>query len=195
MTKSEQRVAIEAETDSELFARISIGQYEAMDVLFNRHYSSLCRFGGIYESDSSIIEEKISDVFILLWNKRKSLNKIDNPKSYLYVIARNRLKKQSLFEKNRQSLDDQDNDSLSLIEESFEDEVITREQKEMNQKIILRILNEIPKKSRQIFEMSRIDGFSYKEISNIMGISPRTVENHVAVALKCINNKLKQQSF
>ena len=49
-------------------------------------------------------------------------------------------------------------------------------------------MNQVPEKSRQVFEMSRLDGLKYREISEILGISIKTVENHMAHALKVIRN-------
>tara|TARA_B000000441_G_C21709081_1_gene331245 strand:- start:629 stop:1222 length:594 start_codon:yes stop_codon:yes gene_type:complete len=176
--------------DLDLFQQISQGQYAALELLFNKYYNALCRFGLSYQKDINIIEEKVSDVFILLWNKRKELNQIEKPKSYIYVIAKNSLKKPAkshlIF-----SIDTQQQRNI-LFSPSTEDEIIDKEQKEINAQIIQSILNSIPKKSRKIFELSRIDGFKYHEISEIMDISPRTVENHIALAMKYISKGLKQ---
>ncbi|MEH6656532.1 RNA polymerase sigma factor [Leeuwenhoekiella marinoflava] len=182
--------------DRHLFKRISQNEYKALDLLFNKYYDPLCGFGNLFEKDQMIIEEQVSDVFMLLWNKREALTEIENPKSYIYVIAKNLLIKKNKYVKNKHYLDDKKENQLVLkAHPSFEEEVIDQEHQLAYQKAIAQILKEIPKKSREIFEMSRVEGLKYKEISEIMGISPRTVENHIATALRLISKKVATISF
>lgn len=176
--------------DLRLFYKISDGHYAALEELFNKYYHPLCRFGLGYEQNIAIVEEKISDVFILLWNKRKDLKKITHPKSYIYVIAKNSLKKKLKINLPHQSLDDDNSRQKLPSSPSTEQNLIDQEEKEITAHLIQSILNTIPKKSRRIFELSRIDGFKYKEISEIEGLSARTVENHIALAMKYINKGL-----
>ncbi|MFI2743257.1 RNA polymerase sigma-70 factor [Zhouia sp. PK063] len=177
-------------TDRNLFQSIALGNYEAMDVLFNKYYHKLCRFGLLYEDDMYVIEEKVADVFMQLWNNRHTLTTIENPKSYIYVIVKNSLRKITQKEKFRQEIDEQTTAVYGMSSPSVEEEIIDMEQKEINKNLIKDILKDMPKKSRQIFEMSRIDGFKYKEISELLHISPKTVENHIAIALKYISKGL-----
>ncbi|MFV8328500.1 sigma-70 family RNA polymerase sigma factor [Flavobacterium sp. ZS1P14] len=176
-------------SDDYLFQQIRNGQQEAMELLFNRYYNRLCRFGLGYESNYCLVEEKVADVFIELWNNRNILDRIRNPKSYIYVVVKNSLKKVQKLEPFHQQIDETKIINTMSIP-SIEAEIIDNEQKEMNMNMIREILDVIPKKSRQAFELSRIDGLKYKEISEILGITPKTVENHIALALKYISKAL-----
>ncbi|WP_246073257.1 RNA polymerase sigma factor [Formosa sediminum] len=172
-----------------LFKQIQLGNPKAVDVLFKKYYHSLCRFGILYESNIHIIEEKASDVFMILWKEKHKLHTIKNPKSYIYVILKNNLRKPCKNHKIRPILHEDQFENQNLYP-SIEDEIIANEQLEINKHIIRTILNEIPKRTRQIFEMSRIDGFKYKEISELLDIAPKTVENHIGLALKYISKGL-----
>ncbi len=172
-----------------LFEQIQLGNSKALDGLFKKYYKSLCRFGAMYESNIHIVEEKVDDVFITLWKNRNKLNKINNPKSYIYVILKNNLIKKNEKHQTRQIYQEDQLESSSLYP-SVEDEIIADEQNQINKKIISNILNGIPKRTRQIFEMSRIDGFKYKEISELLDVAPKTVENHIGLALKYICKEL-----
>ncbi|SDG70346.1 sigma-70 family RNA polymerase sigma factor [Winogradskyella thalassocola] len=176
-----------------LFEQMQEGNTKALDLFFKKYYQKLCRFGVLFESNSHIIEEKVDDVFISLWSNRDQLNKIKNPKSYIYAILKNDLLR---VKKNYEirSLQNEDHLNNSSLYPSIEDEIIANEQKEINRNVIKNVLESIPKRTRQIFEMSRIDGFKYKEISELLDIAPKTVENHIGLALKHISvniNKLK----
>lgn len=177
-------------SDDYLFQQIRNGQYEAMEIFFNRYYTPLCRFGLSYESNSCLVEEKVADIFIQLWNSRNILDKIKNPKSYIYVVVKNSLKTVRKSEQFHQQIDESKTNN-TMFSPSREQEIIENEEKEINTNLIREILDVIPKKSRQAFELSRIDGLKYKEISVILNVTPKTVENHIAIALKYISKALE----
>ncbi|SEA92370.1 RNA polymerase sigma-70 factor, ECF subfamily [Flavobacterium gillisiae] len=177
-------------SDDYLFQQIRNGQYEAMELFFNRYYTPLCRFGLSYESNSCLVEEKVADIFIQLWNSRNILDKIKNPKSYIYVVVKNSLKTVRKSEQFHQQIDESKTNN-TMFSPSREQEIIENEEKEINTNLIREILDVIPKKSRQAFELSRIDGLKYKEISVILNVTPKTVENHIAIALKYISKALE----
>ncbi|MDI6047071.1 sigma-70 family RNA polymerase sigma factor [Flavobacterium yafengii] len=177
-------------SDDYLFQQIRNGQYEAMELFFNRYYAPLCRFGLSYESNSCLVEERVADIFIQLWTNRNILDKIKNPKSYIYVIVKNSLKTARKSEQFYQQIDETKTIN-SMFSPSREQEIIENEHKEMNTNLIREILDIIPKKSRQAFELSRIDGLKYKEIAEILNVTPKTVENHIAIALKFISRTLE----
>ncbi len=175
-------------SDAQLFLNIREEDREALDIFFNRYYNSLCRFGLLYENDLNIVEEEVADVFIHLWDNRRRLNEILNPRSYVYVVTRNRLKKRSGTDRRHEKMDEAP--GLKLALPSVEEQIIEKEQREIDRNRISEILDEIPKKSRLVFELSRIDGLKYREISELLNISPRTVENHIATAMKSISRSL-----
>ena len=177
-------------SDDYLFQQIQNGQYEAMQLFFNRYYTPLCRFGSNYESNPCLVEEKVADIFIQLWTNRNILDKIKNPKSYIYVIVKNNLKTVRKPEQFHQQIDEEKTINFRFSP-SREQEIIENEQKEINTNLIREILDVIPRKSRQAFELSRIDGLKYKEIAEILNVTPKTVENHIALALKYISKALE----
>lgn len=174
-------------TDLELFQLIKERNKGALDIIFSRYYEILCRFGLAYESDINVVEEKVSDVFIQLWNSHERLQEIKKPKPYLYVVVKNKLMEPVLYQKMKQSLD-QGLEDEHATSPCIEQEIIDQEQRELYVRKIEGILDHIPKKSRQIFEMSRLDELKYREISEILGVSVKTVESHMAIALKTIRN-------
>ncbi|PTS94109.1 hypothetical protein DBR11_24075 [Pedobacter sp. HMWF019] len=45
-------------------------------------------------------------------------------------------------------------------------------------------LSVLPPTRKKVFLLSRLHGYSYKEISEQLSISPRTVEKHISLAIK-----------
>ncbi|WP_449439867.1 sigma factor-like helix-turn-helix DNA-binding protein [Pedobacter steynii] len=48
---------------------------------------------------------------------------------------------------------------------------------------------------KKIFQLSRIEGYSHKEIAQMMSISTSTVEDHIGKALKLLRRKLKDSIY
>ena len=74
--------------------------------------------------------------------------------------------------------------ALESLEYSYQSE------KEL-QEIIQRALDTLPERCREVFIKRRIEGLKYKEISEELGISVNTVENHIVTALKKLRVALK----
>ena len=52
-------------------------------------------------------------------------------------------------------------------------------------------ISQLPEKTREVFILSKQEGMSYKEISEKLNISPKTVENQMGRAFKHLREKLK----
>ncbi len=153
--------------------------------LFIGLYSHLTQFAFSIVKTRESAEEVVSDLFIKIWEKRKALEKIGNLKVYLYVatrnIALNYLEKQKRAATN--SLEDCSADFTSLY---FDPEqlMITADMLELIEKAI----DGLPPKCKMIFKLVKEDNLRYKEVAEIMGISVKTVENQLAIALRKIGS-------
>ena len=54
----------------------------------------------------------------------------------------------------------------------------------------LHVLEELSPKSRQVFEMSKMEGMKNQEIADRLKLSKRTVQKHIYLALKRLRKKL-----
>jgi RNA polymerase sigma-70 factor (ECF subfamily) len=52
-------------------------------------------------------------------------------------------------------------------------------------------INELPPKRREAFRLSRFDGLTHEEIADVMEIAPRTVTNHIMLALQYVRDRLR----
>ena len=151
--------------------------------LYLTYYSKLVRFAKefvILEEDAENITQ---DVFTDLWAKRDSMDRIENMNAYLFRLIKNRCLdhlKHKMFEIEMslklQSLNRFD---VSDISEGNETEMLVRN-----------AINSLPRKCRDIFLLSRVEGLKYREISERLGISVNTVECQMGIALKKLRVKL-----
>ncbi len=179
-------------SDRYLFQQISEDNDSAMKYLFDKYYETLCQFCKIYESNSAIVEEKVADVFIQIWKNRNKLAHIMNPKIYLYVSVRNSLRKKSKYDQLHCYLS---NDTDRIIRDvalpSMEELIIEKEKEYTISQQIESILSRIPARSREVFELSRIENLKYIEISKRLNISVKTVEAHMSTAMKLIRKHIR----
>ncbi|MFD2584816.1 RNA polymerase sigma factor [Pedobacter vanadiisoli] len=120
-------------------------------------------------------EEVVQLTFIRLWEKRETLSAEYNISTQIFRIAGtiliDQLRKEAVSKKH-----------LSVVEDDFALKTET-DQPEMLHALEQAIEQMAPVR-KKVFKMSKVDGYSYKEIAEMLSISPKTVENHISQALK-----------
>ncbi|MGG5577545.1 RNA polymerase sigma-70 factor [Myroides sp. C15-4] len=178
--------------DLVLFQEIAQGSRIAFEQFYVKYYQYLCRFARSYEKDSYLVEEKVSDVFYYIWQRKEELSRIENPKVYVFTMTKN-----MLFQQKKTSRKTTVDLEFESVEQNYyvatiEDDIIQSEQEADLRQALLHIVDQIPPKSRRIFEMSRIDGLKYHQIAEVLDLSVKTVESHMHIALKTIALVLTQ---
>jgi RNA polymerase sigma-70 factor (family 1) len=151
--------------------------------LFTEFYSYLNRFAVSYVKSKQIAEEIVSDVFIKVWQKRKDIDKISELRVYLYIATRNTAL--NYLEKQKKS----DTYSIEDFPTAFKSVYYNPEQLMITAEMMINIqraIDHLPPKCKLIFKLVKEDGLKYKEVAEIMGISDKTVENQLAIALQKI---------
>lgn len=169
-----------------LLRKISNSDEEALGKLIDVYAPKLMAFCAKFTNDKIISEELVQDAFVTLWKKKSMLSEIDNFDAYLFRMARNLcldyLNKLSKERKLKEALSFQQNGYYN----SMEDFLVTKQYEQQ----LKTILDSLPKRQKEIFEMSRIQGKSHKEIAQILQISHKTVDEHISRVLKKIKSQL-----
>jgi len=181
-------------SDTEALWKMVDGDMAAYRFLFDQHFPDLCNFLLIYLHSKELSEEIALEIFTFIWEKRKTLQIKATFKSYLFAAAKNRAI--SLYRKEQRKLFTSiDSGQNVFLEDSsspnFLENIELRE-------IINSAIDKLPEKSRQIYLMAWEENLSHKEIAEQMGITPKTVENHVGIALRKLRESLNpyyQQIF
>ena len=63
------------------------------------------------------------------------------------------------------------------------------------EQLVEKAIGELPEQCRKVFELSRYEGLKYREIAERLEISVKTVETHIANALKKLRITLKDCFF
>lgn len=150
---------------------------------YNALYTSLCskliHFSASIVGSFVMAEEIVSDVFIMLWQKRTKFTDVHNPVVYLYVCTRNFSLNALPGKKAHIAFDLLDSDALAIVPD-VERRLVSGEVKQVLEKAI----NELPARCRLIFRLVKMDGLSYKDVADILDISVKTVDAQLAIAIK-----------
>jgi RNA polymerase sigma-70 factor (family 1) len=154
---------------------------KAFESLFHTLNARLIKFCIFYIRQKEAAEEIVSDVFVKCWEGRKTLTNIANPETYLFVAVKN----QSLNYLKKFS-----NIHLVQIESSDKVEFVNtfNPERELERKelhfLMDKAIASLPQQACIIFRLIKEDGMKYKEVAEILNISPRTVQTQLFRAIK-----------
>src|SRR5690606_1372316 len=130
----------------------------------------------------TVAEELTQDVFVRIWDKRMLIDPAQSFKSYLYRIAQH-----ILYDFYRKvARDERLQREISLLHITTHDPVSEEVFLKETQNILDQAIASLSDQQRQIFTLCRIEGKSYREVSEILGISVHTISTHMTRASKNI---------
>ena len=172
--------------ESKLLVALSIGDFKAFHILYERYHRALYFFALKLSKNRHEAEELVQSSFVAVWETRKSINPSKSFSAYLFSIARNRfydmLRKQVTESCYADYVLQQNNMIADDLEKQFED-------KELND-IINKLLQQIPKRRLEIFQLNRNENLSYKQIAERLQISENTVDVQIRNVLNFLRKEL-----
>lgn len=170
-----------------LVSRLIEGDSSAFEELYRVYSSPIYYF--VYSTlfDKSLAEDITQSCFIKIWEKRAELDTSKNFSSYLYTIAKNLVYRES----ERQI---QDAKYFAFVKDLNENNSTTIEEEVhlgFMQKKIYDLIDQLPAARKKIFMLSRMKGYSNKEIADELSVSERTVETQIYRTLLYLKEKLK----
>jgi RNA polymerase sigma-70 factor (family 1) len=177
--------------DRALLAQMRAGESHAIALLFERYYDALCAFATTFTKSLPAAEEVVEDLFLHLWTSRERLEVRDSVKSYLYAAVRNRALNWSRRERTSQRWIDRAHvddglPGMGAPPPSADEELYSAELRQA----VAEAIDRLPPRCRQVFLLHRQHQLTYIEIGIALEISPRTVENLIARALRHLRQHL-----
>jgi RNA polymerase sigma-70 factor (ECF subfamily) len=167
--------------------QLANGDQFAIEELYNYYYPRLYNFSKSILKIEDGIDDILQEVFIKIWINRAKITKADSFNSFIYTISKNLLLNELRRKLNMQKF----RDKIAKLAIAKEYSLIElAEYTELKERIELAI-NELPDRQKEIFILSRLNGFSHKEIAAQLAIRTKTVEYHISKASNYIKYKLK----
>lgn len=166
----------------DLVLALKNGDTTAFDRLFSVYGIRLYHFALGYLKSKEDAEEVMQEVFLKIWRNRKTLKPDTSFKSYVFTIAWHHILE--LFERagKRQEY------KHHILEETiaFSDDLDER----INFRLLLErvelLISQLPQRQREVLIKKKKEGLSIKEIADDLGITQKTVDNHLTEAMKNI---------
>jgi RNA polymerase sigma-70 factor (family 1) len=155
--------------------------------LFTSFYPFLFHFvTGIVKSRQSA-EEIVSDLFMKIWEKRKTLEEIQNLRVYCFVAARHLSINQLEKQKRQHSVNIEDyKGRLIHMAPDPEQSMISAEMLRR----VHEVVEELPPRCKLSFKLVKEYGFKYREAAEILQVSEKTIENQLTIALRKISSAI-----
>ena len=171
------------------YMRIMIGNdlnSDSFESLFKSHLGDLVGFVCSYVNDEEVAKDIVHDVFLVVLKNQKKLDTSYSLKSYLFTLSKNYalnyLKHLRVVAMNEREVVE----ALQNADEELDD--YEQRMARLNEK-----LDELPEKQREVLMKCFVEGQTYKDVADGMGISVNSVKTHISRGLKFLRNELKEE--
>jgi len=170
-----------------IFTRMIEGDMEAFRFFFEKYYSHLCNLVYVYLHDPLMAEEIVQDIFVYFWEKKEKIHIESSVKSYLLHASKNKSLNYIRNGKARLAIHHKLAD-LNEVSTEMPDHILDGNQL---MEIINKAIDSLPERCREVYILGKEKSLSYKEISEELGISVKTVEVQMGKALKRLREQLR----
>jgi RNA polymerase sigma-70 factor (family 1) len=173
-------------TDIQLTELFGLGNIDAFEEIYNRYWLKL--YAAAYKrlKERETAKEIVQDFFTSFWINREHVEIQTSLQGYLFMS----IKYLVLNYKRAEAVRNSYAEILLMVNNSFDN---STEENYYYKELLERVeteVNQLPPKCRNVFELSRKQYKTNKEIAQLMGISEKTVENHLTKALRYLRVNL-----
>ncbi len=166
------------------------GSKTAFGEIYQKYAALLLNYGSKINSDNSLIEDSIQDLFVDLWNSRKKVSRTSSVKFYLFKALRYKIIRNKSIS-HSDEMEPLENYMSLLKNSSHEDHCIEMEVQSFQMKRLRDTLAKLPARQREAINLRYFHNFSNEEIAGIMGINYPSACKFIYAGLKKLTENLK----
>ncbi|MFC6100360.1 RNA polymerase sigma factor [Olivibacter domesticus] len=172
--------------EKELLYRLQAGKVQALEALYHKHKKKLALSLLKLLKDETLAEDVLQESFIRVWENHAAIDPEKSFGAYLHRIAVN-----LVYDIYRRSARDK---QLSQHLLNHTTELYTHiEERLVGQErlgLLRKLLEQLPPQRRKVFELFKLEGKSYREISAELGISKATINSHITKVNQFLRDRL-----
>lgn len=177
--------------EKELLVQLNSGDAAAFHALYDRYKRPLAAKLFQLLKSTELVEDTLQDVFLSLWEYRGKFD-VDRPFApLLYRMARNKVT--DIYRKAYRDMNYRA--QLTYDDEQLEDPVDVQMINQEDMELLQKALDTLPERQREVFVLHKIEGRSYKEISELLSISHAAINQHIYRASKTLQITMNQQTL
>ena len=170
-----------------LQSQVAVGDTRAFRQIFDALFSNLTKFSFSFVHSKEAATEIVDELFVQLWVKRDDIMKINDLRVYLYTATKNASLNYISKKAKQIELEPYENLQVQMTDLVSPEQIMIS--KEMLQKI-KEAIDSLPPRCKLIFKFVREDGLSYSEVAEILGLSIKTIDSQMVIAVARIRAKL-----
>lgn len=170
-----------------LIEKIRAGDTKALRQLYDAYFLRVVNFAYKLLHNKEDACEVAQDVFVKIWDIRAGLDEHKSVSGLIFRITK--FKSIDLLRKaeSRVSMHGIEPSNNFFVNGQTADQELFAKELEVEYE---KVLVALPDKRRRIFSMSREENLTYRQIADKLGISPKTVEAQIRLALQQIREGL-----
>lgn len=177
-------------SDRELVIRLKRNDLKSYELLFHKYYNLFLAFTQGFVKERAAAEDIMQEIFMRLWIYRERLDERRSIYNLLFTMTKHRIYDHFRRMYNIGTVQQPITEKMEAGEES----TLEIDAETMRQTIARRVAGMPPQRQR-IFVMSRDENLSRQEIAERLGLSVRTVDKHLELALRELRIHLKDYQF
>ena len=165
--------------------RLNAGDMQCFEACYHFYYKGLCSFASRWVPLAAA-EDIVQEAVVYTLENRDRLIEDLSLKGLLFMIVRNKSLDHISRKQNHSRIHAQ-------LEKKFAEQFDSPDfylGTELS-RLYREALEQLPEKTRRIFEMSRFRGMTHQQIADEMHVSPQAVNYHIGQALKVLSVALK----
>lgn len=159
---------------------------QTFESYYKEHYKFFYLAACQYLGDSGAAQEAVNDIFVRLWQDADKIAIQSSLRSYLYRSVVNRcLNELDKSKRDRR----QQQEAVRRMDTAVE----WKEMEDNELKLrLFQAIDQLPEQCRKVFRMSRFEELKQQDIADRLGISIKTVKNHITHALQQLHKVLAE---
>ncbi len=176
--------------EQEIWEQLRQGNDQALEYFYRTYAQGLFSFGMKLYGKNEFVQDVLHELFVDIWNRHKQLSSITSVKTYLFKSLKYKLHRQYSKEKHWINKVEFRDAHQAGIEFPLENHLIDHQTTRENKLNVLKSMEKLPARQREVLHLLFDDGFSYEEISEIMGINVRSVYTLAWKGISSLKNHL-----